>query len=328
MAKTRKPTKPQPRIAGGAGAGAKPGNGADDGAPPAAAWFVFHFVAAILFGTAIVLGLRYARAYVERDVVYTPDPPTVALTNRPPWMGDFLAEEIIRTVRPVGAHSAFDRQMLIDTVSLLNANPWIRDVKQVRRVYGQQPGDTLQIDCDYRAPIALVKWGIYYWLVDGDGYKLPEQYTADLLDRIILGADGHTNIRIISGVHHAPVETGRKWPGDDLAAGIAMVKLLYGHDYAEAIRAVDVSNYKGRVDPREAQLVLLTKDNTEVRWGRAPGDDDYFIEVSVDQKLQRLKAAYDQYGRVDAGQKWIDIRFDKPTTPAPETASIKEDAAK
>lgn len=275
----------------------------------------------LLFVVSIGVGLRYLDAYVERAVVYPSKPPTIVLANRPPWMGDFLAEQIIRTARPIGMHSAFDHQMLVDTAELLSHNPWIRDVRQIRREYTNEPGDTLLIDCDYRAPIALVHWGEYYWLVDGDGFKLPESYTADQLNRIIPGADGRTNIRIIEGVGHPPVATGSKWPGDDLSAGIALVKLLYGQDYAEAIRTVDVRNFAGRVDPREAQLVLLTTDNTQIRWGRAPGDDDYFIEVPVARKLQRLKAALDQYGRVDAGQKWIDIRFDKPTTAIPETAS-------
>ena len=66
--------------------------------------------------------------------------------------------------------------LLVAAAGKLQANPWVRDVHFVRRVFGERPGDTLEIDCEFRAPIALVQWGDYYWLVDGDGMTL---YTFD-----------------------------------------------------------------------------------------------------------------------------------------------------
>jgi hypothetical protein len=114
------------------------------------------------------------------------------------------------------------------------------------------------------------------------------------------------------------VESGRKWTGEDLAAGLTLAQYLSGQPFAEEVVRIDVANFGGRVNEREAQLVLLTKRGTEVRWGRPVNAKDFFIEVSVAQKLDYMRRVYTQFGRVDANQAWIDIRFDKITYPSSE----------
>ncbi len=181
-------------------------------------------------------------------------PPNVVLKNRPAWMSDFLAEEIIKNARPIGLHSAFDHQLLIDTYNLLKSNPWIKQVNQVRRVYDQRPADTIEIDCDYRAPVALVKWRrLLLARRRRRASSSPSNTTAAQLPRIMFGSDGKVNVRIIDGVTHPPVESGANWPGSDLAGGLELIKLLAGKPYAEEIRRVNVSNFDGRTDPQAAQ---------------------------------------------------------------------------
>ena len=261
------------------------------------------------------VGFLYLRRYVERKSFPT-DPPDIVLVNRPVWMSDFLAEQIANTARPRTAHSPFDQQMLIDSVAMLRTNPWIKDVKQIRRAYRKSPGDILEIDCTYRAPIAIVQWGDFFSLVDGEGVKLPEQFTFAQLSKIMFGQDGRMNIRIIDGVSRPPPEPGHKWIGDDLTAGLALVKLLYGQPYAEEIRTVRISNFGGRVDPKEAWLVCVTREQTEIRWGRVKDNDP--AEVSIAQKLLYLNQIVEKYHRVDANHSAVDIRFDRVTFPSDE----------
>jgi hypothetical protein len=268
--------------------------------------------------SASVFGMK---RYVERDVALPKAPPVVVLKNRPAWMTDFLAQQIAASVRPAGLHSAFDHQMLVDRVAMLKTNPWIRNVRQVKRVYGKKAADTLEIDCDYRAPIALVKWQRDYWLVDADGVKLPEKFAAADVPKIVIGKDGHTNIRIVDGVQRPPPQPGRPWGGEDLIAGLEMVRRLYGLPYADQIVKVTVANFGGRVDYREAQLVLGTKFGKEIRWGAPIGAKSF--EVRPEQKFEYLRRVYEEFGRADAGQEWIDIRYDKITYPAdaPQTGT-------
>jgi hypothetical protein len=274
-----------------------------------------HGLIGVIFVSTVVLAFRISQLYVDRQLAFPSKPPKVVLINRPAWMTDFLAGEIVKTTQPIGLHSAFNQQLLVDTARSLQDNPWIERVNQIRRVYGKAPGDTLTVDCDYRTPAALIKWGDFFWLVDSQGIKLPEQYDEHLLPKVLTSADGKTNIRIIDGISHAPPEPGRTWPGDDVAAGLEMARLLATVDWADQIRDIDVSNYAGRRDSRKAQIVLVTQFGTQLRWGRAPSEKDAFIEVPVQQKLASLQDIYVRSHRVDDGQPWLDLRFDRVTCP-------------
>src|SRR6185369_8086134 len=74
-----------------------------------------HVTCAILFTAAAGVGLCFDRKYVEHKLVLAKQPPNVVLKNRPVWMSDLLAEQIIKAAKPAGASSAFDHQLLVDT---------------------------------------------------------------------------------------------------------------------------------------------------------------------------------------------------------------------
>jgi hypothetical protein len=289
--------------------------------PPSPAWRVARrALLHVTIGAALVAGLAYAasaaRAYVEQaDAVSGPRQLTVVLENRPLWMSDYLTRQIAATL-PRRPASPFDRSVLVAAYKQLRANPWVREVRQVRRAYGDAPGDTLVIDCEYRAPAALVQWGQSYWMVDNDGTKLPSPYAAAELPQVTHGRDGHVALRIVTGVRAPPPEAGRPWIGDDLAAALDTVKLFDGKPYMDEVTAVDMTNFGGRVSRSEPQVVLQTCHDTQVWWGRPPLASDFVVEVPVAHKLATLAAVVKQYGRIDGGKPWIDVRFDTGLLPA------------
>ena len=280
-----------------------------------------HATAIFLCLVAAFASFRLLKQHVDRNLAFSAEPPQVVLKDRPVWMSDYLQRQILASVRPMGSYSAFDRNLLVEIGTSLKTNPWIKSVRSVRRAYGRRPGDTVEIDCDFRAPVAMVHWKDYFWLVDGDGVKLPEQFTQQQVPHVLTGRDGLTNIRIIEGVRQPPVEAGHIWPGADLAAGLDLVKLLYGENFADEITKVDVGNFEGRNDGRASQLCLGTKYGSSIKWGRPVNAKDFFVEVSTTQKLKDLADVRSEYGRVDAGQPWIDIRFDKITYPTASAAA-------
>jgi len=287
-------------------------------------------VMATLVATAIALtalGLRQMYRFVDRRVVFPQKPPQLIMVDRPAWMSDSLADQIIKTAKPLGLHSVFDHQLLVDTTTSLQSCPWVKKVNAVRRLYEQTPGDTLQIDCDYRIPTALVKWADVYWLVDNEGFMLPASYSRQQLDRITMASDGKVNLRIVEGIAHAPMVPGELWPGDDLATGLDMARILANREYTEQITTIDVSNYAGRLDPRDSQVVLLTRFDTQIRWGRPPGSKDAFVDVPVAQKLLALQMMFNQYHRVDANQPWVDISFDQVRYPKEASADALDPAS-
>jgi hypothetical protein len=280
-----------------------------------------HGVVALMLLGICTAGLYYAKAYVDEAVAPPLRPPTVVFTHRPAWMSDLLARKLAASLTPRAGSSVFDRGSLVSAAVKLRANPWVAELRQVRRVYGKGPGDTIEVDCDFRSPLALVKSGNDYWFVDGHGVKLPEKFAEAELPAVVFSADGTTNLRVIEGVRHLPPrDAGQVWPGEDLAAGLEMAAHLYGQSFAQEVVKIDVANFGGRVAPREAQVVLITRYNTEVRWGRPWGATDAFVEVPPERKVQYLRRVLAEYGRVDAHQAWIDIRFDKITYPDPSEA--------
>lgn len=280
-------------------------------------------------GFALIgFGIFKVYAYVDEDVAYSKDPPKVVLKDRPIWMSDLLADQICEAARPPGGHSALNRDLPKNARLALKenvrTNAWIREIRQLKLTYGERPGDTLVLDCEFRAPIALVHWQDGYYLVDAERVILPERYSDDQISKIIFGRDGKMNIRLVEGVKsERPTFPGDKWAGEDLAAALDMIiRVLHGRAFTEEILKVDVSNYGGRVDPREAQIVLHTRRNTQIRWGRPVASDD-LSEVPPAEKLQKIEQIYTQYHRVDAGEPWIDIRFDRVTKPADQPAAVE-----
>lgn len=288
--------------------------------------FVHGSIALLLFG-GLGYGYWQLQKYVANNVAFAVEPPVVVLVNRPPWMSDFLAGEIIKTVRPPVGRSALDHQTVETVANLLNHNPWVKSVRQVRLAYNHSPGDTLEVDCEYRTPIALVRWSGSYVLVDNEGIVLPEEYKAEHIPRLIYGSDAtrnKPNIRIIDGVSRRPAQVGQAWPGDDLVAALNMVRLISDEPFAEDILKVDVSNYNGRHNLNDAHITLITRNLTEIRWGRAPEPNDFFMEVGTRKKLARLNNAWKHYGRTDMGQAWIDVRGDDVLIPQSSSASVPQ----
>ncbi len=84
--------------------------------------------------------------------------------------------------------------------------------------------------------------------------------------------------------------------------------------YAVSLRAKDSVERLEAVNWYVNKRVRFVDD--QVRWGRPINAKDFFVEVSTTQKLKYLEEIYGQFHRVDGGQPWIDIRFDRITYPS------------
>ena len=159
-------------------------------------------IALILLGSIawLVTKLKTAMAaHVENAI------PAVVFTDKPAWMTDLVASHLAESFRPAKAPALFDREALVDVNRRLKANPWVAEVRQVRRVYDAAAGDTIEVDCTFREPAALVhEPGVdRYWFVDRQGVLLPEHFESSELSKIIYAA-GKVNMRIVDGVLGPP----------------------------------------------------------------------------------------------------------------------------
>lgn len=184
------------------------------------------------FVTLLVYGVRFARSYADAHGSTPPTPPKVVFVDTPAWMNDQLRERLEKVATPVVARSSLDGSLVQDVAATLSAEPWVKKVRQVRRQFGESAGDTLVVDCEFRAPVALVQDDAWFWMVDGDGVKLPERFMKNELAKVANGQGlmGMT-LRVITGVHEPAPQAGEHWKGNDLAAGIELAKLFHDKNY-------------------------------------------------------------------------------------------------
>jgi hypothetical protein len=66
---------------------------------------------------------------------------------------------------------------------------------------------------------------------------------------------------------------------------------------------------------------MVTRQGSELRWGREPSNRDALVEAPVRTKLEHLRLIHQQYQRIDANRPWLDLRYDHVTYPV-QTAEM------
>ena len=210
---------------------------------------------------------------------------SVQLVDAPSWMDEPLRQHLQRRVAHSVTDNPLDRRGLHDAVSVLDEEPWVASVTQVRR----GPRGQVKVAAEYRRPAALVKSQNDYYLVDDKGVWLDGP-----LDR---AASRWNKLPLITGVNAPPplAGYGHAWEGADIPAALALEDLLHGEVYANQITAYDVSHrdLKGRL-----WLVLYT-DGPPIIWGLPPGDERA-VEPEAPVKLAALRDwAYKNGGNIN-----------------------------
>lgn len=282
---------------------------------------LLHGAAFVAFATLVGMGISKSRDFAEATALKPTAPTKVVLVDPPAWMNDDLRARIVQIATPVTPRTSIDPKEVREIADILAAEPWVKKVHQVRRIYGEKPGDTLEIRCDFRAPVALVQDGGWFWMVDAEGVKLPERFVKDELSRVAVGKGlEKMQLRVVTGVHNPAPQAGEKWVGRDLEAGLELSRLFFDKPFMNDIAVIDVNG----VDPvapnaigARNEVVLHTRytPSTQIRWGAPIQQAGFSVEVSALQKLKTLEQLYTDYGRLDAGRPWIEIRYDRVVYP-------------
>ncbi len=169
--------------------------------------------------------------------------------------------------------------------------PWVESVKRVSK--SDKPG-WIRVQCDYRRPLVLVQHGEYFYIVDEYGVRLPGVYGYE------------PGWILVQGVSSTAPDPGEAWPGDDIAAGLRLARMILDQPYAKQVVAVSIHNYGGREDSYRSHIELVTDSaGNRILWGSAPGEE--LEENSADQKLRILAENFRRHGRIDAHEPRIDI---------------------
>jgi hypothetical protein len=283
-----------------------------------------HGLATLAFLFCLGYGISFSRNYADRTVA-TPTAIRVKIIDPPAWMNASLIERIEQIATPIEQRSSLDGAQVKEVAEILASEPWVKEVKQVRRVWGNRAGDTLEVHCTFRAPVALVQDGGLFWMVDAEGVKLPDRYQKSELAKVAMGQGlKGIQLRVITGVHQPAPQAGEKWQGQDLADGLELAKLFHGKPYLNEVAMIDVSGVDPPTVPssrRRSEIVLHTTHNRQIIWGEPLTVSAFSVDVPAGQKLKTLEQLYNDYGRLDAGKPWISIRYDSVLYPSDETQS-------
>jgi len=267
-------------------------------------------------------------------------PPIVGLriVERPAWMPDRLARRIAAEILPRDA-DFYDRTLTKDVYRLAAAHPWIRRVESVSKHRSADGAEAyIELRAEFRQAIARAgNLGRFYY-IDAEGVVLPDSPADPQVPKIVVeerpgqgrtgsatyyahrnGAPAASAIReihyiIIDGVESPAPAPGHKWPGDDLADGLRLVKLLLGRDYADQITVVDVHNHAGRISDNAPEITVHAQVGrgraTEIRFGQFPRGADYVVRPEI--KLANLdQYVADHGGRLAGVNEYVDLRYDE-----------------
>ena len=188
--------------------------------------------------------------------------------------------------------------------------------------YTNAPGDTIEIDCEYRSRIALVKWSDHYTLVDNEGTVLPEQFTEAEVPRIVYGSDGKMNIRVIDGVAGQPLlrpALARRGPRRRPRTRPTPLRPALRRGHPQGQRRQLPRPPDPPQPPPDPRHPLHPRHRAASR-PEARQAQGRLHRGRPHQKLNYLASVYAKYHRVDAGQPWLDLRFDHILYPAPDAS--------
>jgi hypothetical protein len=222
----------------------------------------------------------------------------------------------------------FEPDLTLAVQQAYESSPWVRDVAVTRRF----PAD-VEVRVELVRPFACAEWDDgQYVLVDAQGEILPsladEPLDSSPLIRAAPPDDGKGRRRL------GDEDFG--WFASAVREGTAVIQDLLAHAYSGlfesvSITAVDVSNYGGRLAPRESEVVLVTDysylDPTTnrrrpvlVSWGRSTAHPRGLIELAVGRKLEHLEALL-RHNPSLTGVAAVDVRFDDLYWRAPQPAA-------
>lgn len=246
----------------------------------------------------VLVGIGVAWVWGEprlRHVVAVKQPARVKvdLKGLPAWMPEQVAGELRLLVSASVSADPFDQASLSEVGRRLAANPWVLRVHRVVRL----SGGSVEVSAEYRRHAALVWSREGYILVDSDCVRLPFVYRHEETQNL--------GLPHVHGVRTDAPPVGQPWQGQDLRDGLALATVLHAQPWSRMVRAIDVSNHDGRLNPQRAHLKALTaldedKDpfnNAGIEWGRLPGEGRF--EPDAAWKLARIEQEIRKHQRLD-----------------------------
>ena len=219
----------------------------------------------------------------------------------PSYLSDRARAEVRGLHMAPGDFSAFEPRLVPTLAYALDRLPWVERVESLELRYPAQIAFRLVL----HKPAALLDVKGRTWAVSETGALFARAYVAS-------GEHGRApRLPVIRGLHLK--RDGREL----LERSLALIARLReeGMLLQARIKALDVSNMEGRVDPRAPEIRLITDSGVVIDWGRF--EDTGRLHIPFADKLQRLQTVLATNPELK-GLKRLMLHWDKTTAePAP-----------
>ena len=218
-----------------------------------------------LVAAAICLGSARVWRAVEGGGRFRLSVSALALSDCPPCIrAEAMTEELRSELSAILENSSgrnpsvFTRDLAAKVAHELTASPWVVRVAKVSRALP----DRLLAEVTFRRPAAVVEFGGARYLVDRDGYALP-----DALYSTPPQWNKATIPLVVDRRLRAAPTRGRAWGMPRLAVGARLCRFLRDKGLFQQldVREIDVTNVGTR--GAEPDIVLVCNDNVKVKWG-------------------------------------------------------------
>ncbi len=207
--------------------------------------------------------------------------------------------------------SLLDSNLTADVAEAFAAHPWVSRVVQVKKAFPA----AMDVQLEYRRPVALVEVTEGFHVVDADGILLPPR---DFPSSI------KTQLPIIRNVLSNPAGVpGTAWGDATVLAAARLAEVLEARwKKLELAAIVAPRPMSSNPDPTQMVFELVSTGGSKILWGRAPGTGQPG-ELTANQKLSRLTKYLAEFGSFDQphGPYEIDIRHWQEISRRPLTAS-------
>jgi len=271
--------------------------------------FLIVPIVAVLLG-AVVIGFVVLEKYVNKTTSLSSRKGSVELVGVPAWVNEQLQLRIYAAAGADGEDLRLDEDAARSVQENLSGKvAWLESVTV------QTTSTSLQVHALWRKPVALVKLGSRKFYVDS---KLV------VLDFVPMSKIPIVEIKGLGVVQRLP-RPGEVWRREDVEAAVAILYRLGLMDRQVTpkkpllyeIAAIDVSNFNGRKNNKEAHIVLYAQDNTEIIWGAEFGKWQRYLESTDKQKIAKLYQYYKEYGTLSGDVKFINLCDPQDNIPMP-----------
>ncbi len=198
------------------------------------------------------------------------------------WLPPALQNDLVHEVLASATGNPFDRDSLEESRARLEATGWFERLRSVRR----RPGGVIEVDGDWRTPIAVVRQGGREFLVarGGEILRLPPGVPVSPGSMpVILGP-----YALPPTLANGQPDFGKAWPGGDVQDAISLIVTLRSRPGYERIVGVDLFDYM-----KSGHLTLIADTGARFIWGtpigrNAPG------EAPAERRLANLKSILDE----------------------------------